>query len=112
MKNIIIKNTKIIVASLLIGAIVSFIISGMSWSVKRYSEILTYIGFAVAIYGAYLTATVSMMFPGKKKNNNERYSPEEKKEKERLTNHKLLEGWFTIFAAGIIIVISILVFRL
>lgn len=112
MKKALMKNGIIILVSILVSVVLALAVGGFSWSFKRFSEMLAYSGIAVALYGSFIASNMSGMFTAKKKNINQRYSPEEKKEKERLTIHKLAEGWFTIFAAGIIIVVSILVYRL
>lgn len=81
------------------------------WDFKTWSNMLTYTGVAILAYGSYLAANFSNMFK-KKKSINERYSPEEKEEKEEAFTQNLVKGWMAIGVGAILIILSIFVIRI
>lgn len=111
MKEKLIKNGIIFCVAVIVSVVLTLAVTGFSWSFRTFSDMLTYSGIVVFAYGAYVAANLSNMFSGLKKNLNERYSPEEKKEKERLANSKLVDGWLMVATGAILFAISVLVVR-
>jgi len=112
MKEKLIKNGIIFGVAVVISVILTLAVTGFSWSFRTFSDMLTYSGIVIFAYGAYVAANLSNMFSGLKKNLNERYSPEEKKEKERVANSKLVDGWLMVATGAILFAISVLVVRI
>ncbi len=112
MKDKLIKNGIIFGVAVVVSIIFTLAVTGFGWSFRTFSDMLTYSGIVIFAYGAYVAANLSNMFSGFKRNLNERYSPEEKEEKIRVANAKLLDGWFMVATGTILFVISMLVVRI
>jgi len=112
MKQKLMKNGLILSIAIIISVIFTVAVAGFGWSFKTFSDMLTYAGIVVMGYGAYTASNMSNLFSGMKRNMNERYSPEEKKEKEKIAKAKLVDGWLMLANGAIILILSILVIRI
>lgn len=112
MKQKLMKNGLVLSIAIIISIILTVAVAGFGWSFKTFSDMLTYAGIVVMGYGAYTASNMSNLFSGMKRNMNERYSPEEKKEKEDIAKAKLVDGWLMLANGAIILILSILVVRI
>lgn len=112
MKQKLVKNGMILGTAIIISIIFTLAVTGFSWSFKSFSDMLTYSGVVVLGYGAYVASNMSNMFSRFKPNLNERYSPDEKLEKENLLKVKLTDGWMILATGTVIIILSILVVKI
>lgn len=112
MKQKLMKNGLILSIAIIISIILTVAVAGFGWSFRTFSDMLTYAGIVVMGYGAYTASNMSNLFSSMKRNMNERYSPEEKKEKEDITKSKLVDGWLMLATGAIIMILSILVVRI
>jgi len=106
------KNGIFLGASIVVSIIMTLVVTGFSWSFKTFSDMLSYAGFIVFVIGAFTAANMSNWFSGRKSKLNDRYSPEDKAKREKRYGEKILDGWFTIGVAGLIILLSMLAVRL
>ncbi|MBI9011204.1 MAG: hypothetical protein JEZ08_03170 [Clostridiales bacterium] len=112
MKQKLMKNGLILSIAIIISVIFTVAVAGFGWSFKTFSDMLTYAGIVVMGYGAYTASNMSNLFSGMKRNMNERYSKEEKKEKEDIAKAKLVDGWLMLATGAIIMILSVLVVRI
>ena len=112
MKQKLMKNGLILGIAIIISVIMTVAVAGFGWSFKTFSDMLTYAGVVVMGYGAYTASNMSNLFSGMKRNMNERFSPEEKKEKEDIAKAKLVDGWLMLANGVIILILSVLVVRI
>jgi len=111
MKELLKKNGIIFGIAILAAIILTLAVTSFEWSFKTFSDMLSYVGIAVMLYGAFVASNVSGLFKSAKRNLNARYSPEEKAENDKKIKAKLINGWFTIFVGGVIVVLSIAAIR-